>query len=52
MTMSSSTVIEAPSRDELVKIFARRFPNSSLQEVGELFDDYLILATSTCAPTS
>ena len=45
MATASSTVVtvEEPSRDELVQIFAKRHPNLSLQEVGELFDDYLIL---------
>jgi hypothetical protein len=40
---SSSAIVEEPSRDELVRIFAKRHPNLSLQEVGELFDDYLAL---------
>ena len=26
-----------------MQIFAKRHPNLSLQEVGELFDDYLVL---------
>jgi hypothetical protein len=32
-----------PSRDELVRIFAKRFPSLSLQQVGERFDEYLRL---------
>jgi hypothetical protein len=37
------SAIEAPSRKELVKIFARRVPSLSVKEAGEFFDEYLRL---------
>ena len=40
---STAVIVEGPTREELVRIFAKRYPNLSLQEVGELFDDYWIL---------
>ena len=40
---SSSNAIEAPSRKELVRIFARRVPSLLLKEAGEIFDEYLRL---------
>jgi hypothetical protein len=44
-TTSSSTAVtvEEPSRDELVQIFAQRFPSLSQQRVGVVFDEYLRL---------
>jgi hypothetical protein len=40
---AKSSAIEAPSRKELVRIFARRVPSLSLKEAGEFFDEYLRL---------
>ena len=44
-TASSTAIItvEAPTREEPVRIFARRFPGWSLKRVGKRFDEYLAL---------
>ena len=39
----TTTTVEEPTREELVRIFAKRHPNLSLEAVGELFDEYLAL---------
>jgi hypothetical protein len=43
LTTSTGSSTEIPTRDQLIRIFAQRHPKLSLQEVGELFDDYMIL---------
>jgi hypothetical protein len=40
---STGPSTEIPTRDQLIRMFAQRHPKLSLQEVGELFDDYMIL---------
>ena len=51
-TTSTAVAIEEPSRDELVRIFAKRYPSVTFEAVGKLFDEYLNAATSISAATS
>jgi hypothetical protein len=43
VTLSSTVTVEAPTREELAWIFAKRFPSLSLQQAGVVFDEYLRL---------
>jgi hypothetical protein len=41
MAESSSTIIEQPSREELVAAWHRRSPNLTYEQADHVFDDWL-----------
>jgi hypothetical protein len=42
-TTTTTVTVEEPTREELVRIFAKRFRHLSLEEADKLFDEYLAL---------